>query len=64
MNIIIADDHQLILDGLLSVLTKQFPDAKCHGVLNKIDLFKYSITNLILIFFIFSISLFDIFYFN
>ncbi len=40
MNIIIADDHQLILDGLLSVLTKQFPDAKCHGVLNKIDLFK------------------------
>lgn len=39
MNIIIADDHQLILDGLLSVLTKQFPEAQCHGVLNKTDLF-------------------------
>jgi DNA-binding NarL/FixJ family response regulator len=40
MNIIIADDHQLILDGLLSVLTKQFPNAKCHGVLNKNALFE------------------------
>lgn len=39
MKIILADDHQLILNGLFSVLEKQFPNAKCLGVLNKIDLF-------------------------
>ena len=40
MKIILADDHQLILNGLLSVLEKQFPQAKCTGVLNKTDLFE------------------------
>lgn len=40
MRILLADDHQLILDGLLSVLTKQFPQAECRGVLNKTDLFE------------------------
>lgn len=39
MKIILADDHQLILNGLLSVLEKQFPNAECQGVLNKSDLF-------------------------
>jgi len=39
MKIILADDHQLILNGLLSVLAKQFPQSKCEGVLNKTDLF-------------------------
>ncbi len=39
MKIILADDHQLILNGLLSVLIKQFPNAECSGVLNKTELF-------------------------
>lgn len=39
MKIILADDHQLILNGLLSVLTKRFPDAICKGVINKNELF-------------------------
>ena len=40
MKILLADDHQLILNGLLSVLEKQFPQATCKGVLNKTDLFE------------------------
>lgn len=39
MNILLADDHQLILNGLVSVIEKQFPDSQCQGVLNKTDLF-------------------------
>jgi DNA-binding NarL/FixJ family response regulator len=45
MKIILADDHQLILNGLLSVLEKQFPNATCAGVLNKTDLFEALRTN-------------------
>lgn len=40
MKILLADDHQLILDGLLSVLQEQFTDAQISGVINKADLFK------------------------
>ncbi|MBL1280606.1 MAG: response regulator transcription factor [Fluviicola sp.] len=40
MKIILADDHQLILDGLLSVLKKQFSTSKIKGVLNKTELFQ------------------------
>lgn len=40
MKILIADDHQLILNGLLSVLSKQFPQAICKGALNKTALFE------------------------
>lgn len=39
MNIILADDHQLILDGLLSVLKRQLSNANIKGVLNKTELF-------------------------
>lgn len=39
MKIILADDHQLILDGLLSVLKKQFPNADFNGTLDKTALF-------------------------
>ncbi len=39
MKILLADDHHLILNGLVSVLEKQFPDSECTGVLNKTDLF-------------------------
>jgi DNA-binding NarL/FixJ family response regulator len=39
VKIILADDHQLILNGLRSVLEKQFPNAEFTGVLNKMDLF-------------------------
>jgi DNA-binding NarL/FixJ family response regulator len=40
MKIILADDHQLILDGLLAVLKRQFPNAIFRGVLNKTELFQ------------------------
>ncbi|MFT6982245.1 MAG: DNA-binding NarL/FixJ family response regulator [Crocinitomicaceae bacterium] len=40
MKIILADDHQLILDGLLTVLKRQFPGAIFKGVLNKTELFQ------------------------
>ena len=40
MKILLADDHQLILNGLLSVLEKQFPNAELAGVLNKSELFE------------------------
>lgn len=39
MNIILADDHQLIVDGLISNLKKQFPSSVINGVLNKTELF-------------------------
>lgn len=39
MKLILADDHQLILDGLLAVLKRQFPDAIFSSVLNKNELF-------------------------
>ncbi|MFT6922789.1 MAG: DNA-binding NarL/FixJ family response regulator [Crocinitomicaceae bacterium] len=40
MKIILADDHQLILDGLLTVLKRQFPGEIFKGVLNKRELFQ------------------------
>ncbi len=40
MNIIIADDHQLILDGLKSVVKTNFPNSTIHTAINKAELFE------------------------
>ena len=40
MKILIADDHQLILNGLISVLSQQFPQAICKGAIDKTALFE------------------------
>lgn len=40
MKIILADDHHLILNGLLNIIAKQFPNAICKDAMNKTELFK------------------------
>lgn len=39
MNIILADDHHLILHGLMDFLKKKYPESFIKGVLNKDELF-------------------------
>lgn len=39
MNILFADDHQLILDGLKSVIQNQFSESKIETAINKTELF-------------------------
>jgi DNA-binding NarL/FixJ family response regulator len=38
MNILLADDHQLILDGLKSAVQAQFTSAKIYAAINKAEL--------------------------
>lgn len=40
MNILIADDHHLIIEGLKTALQSAFPDAEINGASNKLQLFE------------------------
>lgn len=45
MKVIIADDHQLIINGLQSVLTEKYPQVDVDGAINKSILFELLATN-------------------
>jgi DNA-binding NarL/FixJ family response regulator len=47
MKLLIADDHQLILDGLLSVVKTNFPDSDVYTAINKAELFEILKSNAI-----------------
>lgn len=47
MKLLIADDHQLILDGLLSVVKTNFPDSDVYTAINKAELFEILQSNAI-----------------
>jgi len=47
MKLLIADDHQLILDGLLSVVKTNFPDSDVYTAINKTELFEILQSNAI-----------------
>ena len=40
MKILFADDHQLILNGLISIIKEKFPNAEIHTASNKNQLFE------------------------
>lgn len=45
MKVIIADDHQLIINGLQSVLTEKYPQVEVDGAINKSILYELLATN-------------------
>jgi len=47
MKLLIADDHQLILDGLLSVIKTNFPASDVYTAINKAELFEILQSNAI-----------------
>ena len=47
MKLLIADDHQLILDGLLSVIKTNFPASDVYTAINKAELFEILKSNAI-----------------